>query len=88
MNVALTRAKCSLFVIGNAHTLSHSEPWKQLIDEAISRRCIYDVSESFDAQSQLLNKLLLIVHKISLVKSCRHTRHSAEEFNWILIRQT
>ncbi|XP_024515989.1 helicase sen1-like isoform X2 [Selaginella moellendorffii] len=39
MNVALTRARRSLWVIGNAGTLEQSEDWAKLIEDAKSRNC-------------------------------------------------
>ncbi|KAI9598799.1 AAA domain-containing protein [Syncephalis fuscata] len=44
MNVALTRARSSLFVVGNAETLRADSYWRYLIEEAKKRCCIYDVS--------------------------------------------
>ncbi|GAN07711.1 hypothetical protein MAM1_0172d07213 [Mucor ambiguus] len=42
MNVGLTRAKCSLFVLGNAHSLNSSEYWGDLVYDAQKRDLITD----------------------------------------------
>ncbi|KAI9469009.1 MAG: hypothetical protein EXX96DRAFT_590092 [Benjaminiella poitrasii] len=42
MNVGLTRAKCSLFVLGNARSLSNSEYWGDLVHDAKKRSLITD----------------------------------------------
>ncbi|EPB85292.1 hypothetical protein HMPREF1544_07906 [Mucor circinelloides 1006PhL] len=42
MNVGLTRAKCSLFVLGNAHSLNSSEYWGDLVYDAQKRNLITD----------------------------------------------
>ncbi|CEP07406.1 hypothetical protein, partial, partial [Parasitella parasitica] len=42
MNVGLTRAKCSLFVLGNAHSLRGSEFWGDLVYDAQKRNLITD----------------------------------------------
>jgi len=48
MNVALTRAKCSLFVLGHAPTLERSdENWRSLIQDARKRSLLLDVNSSF-----------------------------------------
>ncbi|OAD76938.1 hypothetical protein PHYBLDRAFT_109669, partial [Phycomyces blakesleeanus NRRL 1555(-)] len=44
MNVGLTRAKCSLFVLGNAPALMRSQYWRDLVEDAYSRRALRDVS--------------------------------------------
>jgi senataxin len=44
MNVALTRAKSSLFVIGNAPTLERSDSWKSIVKDARDRNFLVDVS--------------------------------------------
>jgi superfamily I DNA and/or RNA helicase len=44
MNVGLTRAKCSLFVLGHARSLSNSEYWGDLVRDAQKRSLITDVS--------------------------------------------
>lgn len=44
MNVALTRAKSSLFVIGNAATLERSDAkWKTIVGDARDRGLLIDV---------------------------------------------
>lgn len=40
MNVALTRAKASLFVFGNSPTLNRSKVWRELLDDAKKRSCL------------------------------------------------
>ena len=40
MNVAITRAKHCLLVVGNAAALQVSEPWKAFITHAKQRRCV------------------------------------------------
>ncbi|KAF7288567.1 hypothetical protein HMN09_01385800 [Mycena chlorophos] len=48
MNVALTRAKSSLFVLGNAPTLSRSDDvWKNIIADAQARDAFVDVNETY-----------------------------------------
>ena len=37
MNVGLTRAKCSLWVLGNSQSLARGQYWKQLVDQAKAR---------------------------------------------------
>jgi superfamily I DNA and/or RNA helicase len=44
MNVALTRAKCSLFILGNRAALESNSQWKELIKDAIQRGFYTDVS--------------------------------------------
>lgn len=45
MNVALTRAKASLFVLGHAPTLERSdETWRDIVHDARSRGSLVDVS--------------------------------------------
>ncbi|KAI5896492.1 uncharacterized protein SCHCODRAFT_01200004 [Schizophyllum commune H4-8] len=48
MNVALTRAKSSLFILGHADTLSRSdETWKQIVADANERKLMTDVDVSY-----------------------------------------
>ena len=43
LNVALTRAKQCLAVLGSARTLSREAIWQSLIDDARQRQCVIDV---------------------------------------------
>ncbi|KAI9490861.1 hypothetical protein BDB00DRAFT_835720 [Zychaea mexicana] len=43
MNVGLTRAKCSLFVLGHKRSLMKSEYWGDLVKDAVERRLILDI---------------------------------------------
>ncbi|RIA93171.1 AAA domain-containing protein [Glomus cerebriforme] len=47
MNVALTRAKSSLFILGNKAALESNSQWKALIQDAIQRGFYTDVSVKF-----------------------------------------
>lgn len=41
LNVAITRAKCSLFMIGDAEGLQGSRLWRELINDAKRRNLFY-----------------------------------------------
>ncbi|CAL9049941.1 uncharacterized protein LOC103980202 [Musa acuminata AAA Group] len=45
MNVALTRARRALWVVGNANALVQSEDWAALIADAKSRKCFVDMEK-------------------------------------------
>ncbi|KAF9267418.1 hypothetical protein L218DRAFT_984944 [Marasmius fiardii PR-910] len=48
MNVAITRARSSLFILGNAPTLERSnEVWRNIVQDARSRNTLTDADESF-----------------------------------------
>ncbi|KAI0320191.1 AAA domain-containing protein [Amylostereum chailletii] len=48
MNVALTRAKSSLFILGHAPTLERSdENWKTIVSDARSRACLVDTTVAY-----------------------------------------
>lgn len=47
MNVALTRAKCSLFVLGNANALTKHPIWHAMIQNATERHCYIDYPAPF-----------------------------------------
>ena len=43
LNVALTRAKSSLWIFGSEETLVPNDNWKALIDDAKNRGCYKEV---------------------------------------------
>jgi senataxin len=46
MNVALTRSRSSLFILGNADTLERcNQTWRTIVEDARSRGCLVKVSE-------------------------------------------
>jgi len=47
LNVALTRAKASLFILGRAETLRRNALWRELIADARERRCFVEYDEQF-----------------------------------------
>ncbi|CAH6718616.1 helicase Sen1p [[Candida] jaroonii] len=47
MNVALTRAKSTLWVLGNATSLCRNHTWKDLIEDARSRGLVSDAKSGF-----------------------------------------
>jgi senataxin len=46
MNVALTRAKSSMFIIGNRAVLSQDPTWKALVEDAAGRSVISEVNQA------------------------------------------
>lgn len=44
MNVGLTRAKRSMFVLGNKLSLQKSDFWRELVEDAADRGVLVDVS--------------------------------------------
>lgn len=48
LNVAITRAKRCLIIVGNAHTLSSgSEDWAALVSWLRERGCVVSVAQAF-----------------------------------------
>lgn len=44
MNVAITRSRCSLYVVGHAPTLQRcNETWNAIIEDARSRSCLVEL---------------------------------------------
>merc|ERR1712178_433926 len=59
LNVAITRSKKALRVLGNVHTLSISEEWKELINDVSKRKLLVgpaDADYFFPQHSALLLK--------------------------------
>lgn len=46
LNVAITRARCSLLILGNAATLSQNDHWAALIEHARSTGCCVQLEEA------------------------------------------
>lgn len=44
MNVGLTRAKRSLFILGHVKSLQHDKYWGKLVKDASERKMLQDVS--------------------------------------------
>ena len=45
MNVALTRPKEVLWVVGSCKSLIQSTPWKALLDDAVHRKIIWSMDD-------------------------------------------
>ncbi|KAI0720479.1 SEN1 N terminal-domain-containing protein [Cerioporus squamosus] len=57
MNVALTRAKASLFVLGNASTLERSDDiWRKIVENARSRSCLIKADPGYFTAPASYNK--------------------------------
>ena len=48
LNVALTRARKCLVVVGNISTLQADDMWKNLINNAKERKLVYNYSDETD----------------------------------------
>lgn len=57
MNVAITRAKASLWIIGNATTLVSNEKWQSLIRDANDRDMYCEASDFHMREGSLVNSL-------------------------------
>ncbi|XP_042457876.1 uncharacterized ATP-dependent helicase C29A10.10c-like [Zingiber officinale] len=76
MNVALTRARRGLWVIGNANALMHSEDWAALIADAKSRKCFID-TVSIPKEFLLLKGFSMAPAKLTL-NSTRSSRSNGQ----------
>lgn len=54
MNVALTRARTTLWVLGNKNSLARDKVWRKLINNAESRNCVSSASPGFTRNIHLL----------------------------------
>jgi len=70
-NVAITRAKSLLVIVGNPHILSQDTDWRALLDFSLARGCYkgcsynQDSDEDFDRMEARFRKLLLDDSEIS-----------------------
>lgn len=71
LNVALTRAKESLFVCGHFDTLRTDETWKDMIEDATQRSLTHNVTSVFEISSlrpllikKWLNNFIVLYHLI------------------------
>ncbi|XP_048578304.1 uncharacterized protein LOC5512433 isoform X2 [Nematostella vectensis] len=55
LNVSLTRARHALYLVGHLTTLKSSADWSTLIDNARSRRLVYDVHDYRDITDVILD---------------------------------
>ena len=59
INVALTRAREALYIIGNMETLAVNHIWKELKEDALKRECLYEYDCSHPLTTNIyLNALL------------------------------
>ncbi|KDO57821.1 hypothetical protein CISIN_1g0001621mg, partial [Citrus sinensis] len=55
INVALTRARHCLWILGSERTLNHSESvWESLLDDAKARQCFFNIDEDKDLAKAIL----------------------------------
>ncbi|CAO2036225.1 unnamed protein product [Urochloa humidicola] len=58
-NVALTRAKHCLWIVGNATTLANSRSvWQKIVKDALARGCLFDASDNKDLSNALVNAII------------------------------
>ncbi|CAN6249866.1 unnamed protein product [Urochloa humidicola] len=58
-NVALTRAKHRLWIVGNATTLANSRSvWQKIVKDALARGCLFDASDNKDLSNALVNAIV------------------------------
>ncbi|KAL6652178.1 hypothetical protein ACP70R_011103 [Stipagrostis hirtigluma subsp. patula] len=58
-NVALTRAKHCLWIVGNGVTLSNNTSvWQKIVKDAKDRGCFFDASENKDLSNSLVNAII------------------------------
>ncbi|CAN6240616.1 unnamed protein product [Urochloa humidicola] len=58
-NVALTRAKHCLWIVGNVTTLANSRSvWQKIVKDALARGCLFDASDNKDLSNALVNAII------------------------------
>lgn len=103
MNVAITRAKFGLYIIGNINTLRHNSIWNSLIKSALDRRLLVHIPTSSTLILPILRELYSLrsiykqsveisVHAYetdSILYDCKRRRLENEEFiNIVLDKET
>lgn len=90
MNVALTRAKFVLIVIGNGDTLSSNEIWNQLLNHMIKKGNYYTINNAenmdnfveimFRNTNEIPNiyKKINLIHHIRTLKKAKISEHAAK----------
>ncbi|XP_047063773.1 helicase sen1-like [Lolium rigidum] len=68
-NVALTRAKHCLWIVGNGMTLSNSKSvWQKIVKDAQDRGCYFDASEDKDLSNAVIRAVIELDDAENLVK--------------------
>ncbi|KAM0906279.1 hypothetical protein ACQ4PT_016851 [Festuca glaucescens] len=68
-NVALTRAKHCLWIVGNGTTLSNSKSvWQKIVKDAQDRACYFDASEDKDLSNAVIKAVIELDDADNLVK--------------------
>ncbi|KAG6473087.1 uncharacterized ATP-dependent helicase C29A10.10c-like [Zingiber officinale] len=79
MNVALTRARRALWVVGNANALVQSEDWAALIADAKSRKCFIDMEcipkEFLLIKGSTASPAKVVLNSTRSSKSCSQRQH-------------
>ncbi|KAK9115678.1 hypothetical protein Sjap_014625 [Stephania japonica] len=58
-NVALTRARYCLWIVGNGRTLTHNDSiWKELVNDAENRGCYFNADEDSSLAAAIIDGLL------------------------------
>ena len=71
LNVALTRARHALYIVGNAESLRQSADWRALLDDAAARGCVRRIAAGPAEQPVSVEQLLrLIPHSLLDGSSC------------------
>lgn len=72
MNVALTRAKSSVFILGNVATLERSDQnWKTIVQDARDRSFLVDVSPRLCCYTVIYSGSLLFLGRCFLLYELR-----------------
>ncbi len=68
LNVGITRAKSSLWILGNSKCLTENQTWKALIDDAKQRGCYNRVESPMHENTEELNEehILTLFDRLSL----------------------